>query len=418
MRIAIIGTGISGLVAARELHPNHDLTIFEAAGHIGGHTNTVTVQRPHGHYAVDTGFIVFNDRTYPKFEKLLDELGVASQPADMSFSVKCARTGLEYNGTSLNRLFAQRRNLCRPSFWRMLGDIRRFNRSGKAFLTSGENDPNLSLGEFLERSRFSSELAEHYVLPMGAAIWSASRNAMLEFPLTFFLKFLDHHGLLSIDDRPQWRTVAGGSQTYVNALIKPFEDRIQIRCPIHLVTRNSDGVRLFPINGKPQAFDHVVFATHADQTLAMLEAPTELEREILSSFPYQENLAVLHTDTTILPKRQLAWACWNYHLLPDGTGKVAVTYNMNLLQRLKAPETFCVTLNDLDHIDPSKIIRSIVYHHPVFTPEGVANQGRFEEINGKNHSSFAGAYWFSGFHEDGVRSGQRVAARLREVAHA
>jgi len=416
LKVAIIGGGISGLVVAHDLYRDLDITLYEAAEKVGGHTNTVTLQRHGRTFAIDTGFIVFNDWTYPRFTQLLAQLGVASQPSCMSFSVTCARTGLEYNGTSFNKLFAQRRNLFRPSFWRMLNDIRQFNRKAKDLLDSPSSGREIALDEYLAMEGFSSEFRDHYILPMGSAIWSASRKAMLDFPLAFFLKFLDNHGMLSIDDRPQWRTVVGGSQTYVQALIEPFQDRIETGCPVLKVTRNSDGVRIFPKEGPPRDFDYVVFATHADQTLALLDQPTALEREILGSFPYQENLAVLHTDTSILPRRRPAWASWNYYLLNDDIGRVSVTYNMNILQNIQAPETFCVTLNCQDAIDPSRILRRIVYHHPLYTVEGVANQARHGAISGVNRSFFAGAYWFNGFHEDGVRSGQRVVGQLREVA--
>lgn len=418
MKIAIIGSGISGLVAAHGLYQTHDITVFEAADYIGGHTNTIEVSSHGKTYAVDTGFIVFNDWTYPRFIELIDQLGVASQPSSMSFSVKCERTGLEYNGTSFNQLFAQRLNLFKPSFWGMLKDIRRFNKETMRVLAFPGSGRNTSLGQYLEKHHYSKAFINHYILPMGSAIWSATRETMLNFPLEFFLKFLDNHGMLSIDDRPQWRAISGGSQAYVHPLVEHFKDRIHTKMPIMRIKRHPQNVEIVPRGHASQFFDKVIIATHSDQALKLLADPTEAEQDILSSLPYQENVAILHTDHSVLPKRKRAWAAWNYHLLDREDGLVALTYNMNILQNLKAPETFCVTLNCEEAINPAKIKKRLVYHHPIYTHRGVENQIRHSEISGVNHTYYAGAYWFNGFHEDGVRSGQRVVEKLLETQHA
>lgn len=418
MRIAIIGSGISGLVAAHELCLEHDITVFEAGNHIGGHTHTHRISHEGETYAIDTGFIVFNDWTYPRFIKLMDELGVQSQKADMSFSVKCQRTGLEYNGTNFNRLFAQRSNALKPSFWRMLRDIRRFNSDAQALLQHSEQAAMQSLGDFLNTGGYAPELRDHYILPMGAAIWSATRETMLGFPLAFFLKFLNNHGMLSINDRPQWRAIRGGSQSYISPLTKRFKERIHTQTPIEWIRRHASHVEIKPRAAEPLIFDKIILATHSDQALALLKDPHEAEQEILGSLPYQKNSVLLHTDDRILPKKRLAWAAWNYHLLDDPQGRATITYNMNTLQSLAAPVTFCVTLNCDDQIDPAKVIKRLTYHHPIYTTAGVKNQARYGEISGQNHTYYAGAYWFNGFHEDGVHSGQRVAEHIRRGAHA
>lgn len=406
MRIAIIGTGISGMLVAYLLNPDHEITVFEANGYVGGHTNTVQVELNDTTYAVDTGFIVFNDRTYPNFVKLLARLGVASQPSSMSFSVKCERTGLEYNGTSLNTLFAQRRNLLRPSFHRMLWDILRFNREAPVLLQQQDN--TTTLAEYLQRQHYSPQFAEYYLIPMGAAIWSANPQQMHHFPVRYFVQFFHNHGMLSVNRRPQWRVITGGSQRYVEALIRPYRDRIRLNCPVQSVTRYPDRVEVKPRHGEREYFDRVVIATHSDQALALLADPTDREQELLRSFPYQENEAILHTDSSLLPRRRRAWASWNYHILREGQGRVAITYNMNILQNLCAPRPLCVTLNHSDAIDPTQILRRITYHHPVYTARAVAAQQQHSSVNGTNRTYFCGAYWGFGFHEDGVNSALAV----------
>ncbi len=409
MNIAIIGTGISGLTAAWHLQRDHRLTIFEANDYIGGHTNTVEAEFWGKTYAVDTGFIVYNDWTYPNFIELLDQLGVASQPTVMSFSVRCERTGLEYNGQDLNTLFAQRFNLFRPSFHRMLRDILRFNREAPALL---EGDREISLNDYLREQRYSREFIEQYIIPMAAAIWSAEPGAMGEMPARFFVQFFKNHGLLSVNQRPQWRVIQGGSRNYVGPLTAPFRDRIRLNCPVEWVRRQPNHVQVKTRHGPVERFDEVVIATHSDQALRLLADPTPREHEILSAIPYQENEAVLHTDTRLLPRRKLAWAAWNYHLAAQPQTRVAVTYNMNILQSLDAPVTFCVTLNPSEAIDPARILYRTTYHHPVFTDAGVRAQARRDEISGVNRTWYCGAYWSYGFHEDGVNSGLAVARGL------
>ncbi len=410
MRIAIVGTGISGMVAAYLLHRDHEITVFEAADYIGGHTNTVEVRMEGQTYAVDTGFIVFNDWTYPNFIALLRKLGVASQASDMSFSVTCERTGLEYNGTSLNTLFAQRTNLFRPSFYRMIRDILRFNRESLELLTQPEPGP--SLGSYLESHRYSRGFIDHYIVPMGAAIWSAGHESMWKFPARYLVQFFKNHGMLSVDKRPTWRVIKGGSQRYAEKLIEPFRHRIHLSSPVESMARFPGYVEVRAHmqgrNYRALRFDHVIIATHSDQALSMLADPSPTEREVLGAIHYQENEAVLHTDTSLLPKRRLAWAAWNYHLLGAKPDRAVLTYHMNKLQRLTAPREFCVTLNHTHAINPATILRRITYHHPVYTPEAVAAQKRHGEINGVNRTSHCGAYWGFGFHEDGVDSALAV----------
>lgn len=414
MKIAVVGTGIAGLVAAHLLHPEHELTVFEANDYPGGHTNTVDVELDGTTYPVDTGFIVYNDRTYPNFIRLLSRLGVATQPSSMSFSVRDERTGLEYNGTSLNALFAQRRNLVRPSFYRMIRDILRFNREARTLLHTG--DDAITLHKYLAANRYSSEFVEHYIIPMGAAIWSADPVRMRRFPARYFVRFFENHGMLSVDDRPQWRVVSGGSKRYVEALTRPFRSRIRLRCPVRSIKRSTGHVEVTAqcSDGPAESlrFDRLIMATHSDQALALLADPTEAEREILGAIPYQENEAVLHTDRSLLPRRRLAWASWNYHLPERPTNRVAVTYHMNTLQSLRAPRELCVTLNRTEAVDPGAIIKRITYHHPVYTPEAVAAQRRLGEIDGANRTYYCGAYWGYGFHEDGVTSALAVCRQL------
>jgi predicted NAD/FAD-binding protein len=407
MKIAVIGTGISGMVASRLLHRPHSITVFEANDYIGGHTHTVPVDQAGRPYAVDTGFIVFNERTYPNFCRLLEHLGVESQESEMSFSVKCDRTGLEYCGTNLNTLFAQRTNLFRPSFWRMLTEILRFNRESPHLLNA--DAPDMSLDDYLDRGRYSRSFRDQYLVPMGAAIWSTSPLKMLEFPARYFVQFLVNHGLVTLTDRPIWCTIVGGSWKYVDQLTAPFRDQIRLNCPVKSVRRTQDSVEVISPRGCEQ-FDHVIFATHGDQALRLLEDASSLEREILGPFVCSRNLAILHTDASLLPKRRLAWASWNYHLTNSHLDAPSVTYNMNRLQRLKSPEPFFVTLNRDDAIHPDKILQRFVYEHPIFSPVAVASQRRHAEISGlANRTHFCGAYWGYGFHEDGVKSALEVA---------
>jgi predicted NAD/FAD-binding protein len=405
----VIGTGISGLTCAHLLSRQHKVTVFEANDYIGGHTATVDVEVAGKQYAIDTGFIVFNDRTYPRFEKLMAQLNIKSMPTEMSFSVNNAITGLEYNGHNLWSLFAQRRNLFRPSFYKFLGEIVRFNNGCKA-IYEADKYPSTTLGEYLDQNNFSAFFCEHYILPMGAAIWSASIDDMRGFSLRFFIRFFQHHGLLNINDRPQWYVLEGGSRSYIPALTAPFKERIHLNSPVTGIKRNNDGVQIQVLNGEWQQFDDVVLTCHSDQALAMLTDPSQDETEILAPMAYQNNEVVLHTDINVLPKRKAAWASWNYRL--DGENELdiaqrpaSVTYNMNILQCLpKDAPTFCVTLNQTDLIDESKILRKFNYAHPVFNDASMKSQAKKSLINGKRHTYYAGAYWHNGFHEDGVRS--------------
>ncbi len=410
-RIAIIGSGISGLTVARQLHASCELTIFEAAEWVGGHTHTIDVETDEGSWAVDTGFIVFNDRTYPNFIEMLDGLQVASQPAPMTFSVRSDAHDLEYRGADLGGLFAQKRNLLRPRFYRLLQGILKFNRVGPQLIESGDDETTVR--EFFARHRFPGEFYQLYFLPMGSAIWSCPQATFEDFPIRFIAEFYQHHGLLSVSDRPQWRVVRGGSRSYVEPLIQPFRERIRLSTPVHHVRRQSEGVTLSHINGR-ESFDHVVFACHADQALRLLgDETTASERQVLSAFPYESNEVVLHTDTSILPRRRRAWAAWNYLMPPQPGDKASLTYCMNILQSLKAAETYCVTLNNTERIDSSRIIRSFNYWHPIFDSRRKLMQGRHAELIGPHRSSFCGAYWGNGFHEDGVVSGLAVADHLK-----
>jgi uncharacterized protein len=411
MKIAIVGAGVSGLVAAHLLHAeHHDVHVLEAAGYAGGHTNTVRVDAADATHHVDTGFIVFNDRNYPRFERLLRDLDVPSQVSDMSFGVSDDDGRFEYNGASANGLYATRRHLVSPAFHRMVNEYVRFNREAQRLLRSDE-DP--ALGDWLRERRFSEAFIEKLIVPQAAAVWSADPAQAQTLPARFMLEFFDNHGMLGFRDRPSWRTVVGGSHRYVRALIAPFADQVRLRSPVSSVARFEDHVEVAVAGHAPEEFDAVVLACHADQALAMLADVTPLERELLGAFPYQPNQAVLHTDARILPRRRRAWASWNYHLGDAEAGAPTVTYHMNRLQSLRAEHDYCVTLNRAEAIDPAHVIRTIDYAHPVFTAAGMAAQQRVGEISaGEHRTHFCGAYWGWGFHEDGVASGFRVAAEL------
>ncbi|MDP2748449.1 NAD(P)/FAD-dependent oxidoreductase [Pseudomonas sp.] len=414
MKIAIIGSGIAGLTSAYLLNRSHDITVFEASDWIGGHTHTVDVQVDGQRYAVDTGFIVFNDWTYPNFIRLLSQLGVGFKATEMSFSVSDPVSGVEYNGHSLNSLFAQRSNLVSPKFWSMVRDILRFNREALNDLNQQRIASDMTLGDYLKANGYSERFIQHYIVPMGAAIWSMSLNDMLGFPLQFFVRFFKNHGLLSVSDRPQWCVVEGGSSSYVAPLTESFKQHIRLNCAVTRVERDSDGVTVHSAAGT-ERFDKVIFACHSDQALALLAEPTRIEKEILGALPYADNDVVLHTDTRLLPKRPLAWASWNYRLGGPVDQPAAVTYDMNILQGIKSDTTFCVSLNQTAAIDPSKILARYTYAHPQYSLAGMAAQARWEELLGANHSYFCGAYWANGFHEDGVVSALRVAREFGEA---
>ncbi|MFI8384198.1 NAD(P)/FAD-dependent oxidoreductase [Pseudomonas sp. NPDC079086] len=414
MKIAIIGSGIAGLTSAYLLNRSHDISVFEAGDWIGGHTHTVDVQVDGQGYAVDTGFIVFNDWTYPNFIRLLSQLGVGFKATEMSFSVNDPVSGVEYNGHSLNSLFAQRRNLLSPKFWGMVRDILRFNREALNDLNQQRIPSNMTLGDYLKANGYSERFIQHYIVPMGAAIWSMSLNDMLGFPLQFFVRFFKNHGLLSVSDRPQWCVVEGGSSSYVAPLTESFKQHIRLNCAVTRVERDGDGVTVHSAAGS-ERFDKVIFACHSDQALALLAEPTRIEKEILGALPYADNDVVLHTDTRLLPQRPLAWASWNYRLGGPVDQPAAVTYDMNILQGIQSDTTFCVSLNQTAAINPSKILARYTYAHPQYSLAGMAAQARWEELLGANHSYFCGAYWANGFHEDGVVSALRVAREFGEA---
>ena len=404
MKIAIIGSGISGLVTAYLLNSGHDITLFEAEGRIGGHTCTLDVEAGGRSYPVDTGFIVFNEATYPNFTRLLRRLGVAWQPSAMSFSVKCPQTGLEFRPSSLNTLFIQRRNILNPAFYRMIWDIARFRREMRRLLES--SDFTLTLSEFLDRRGYSGFFKRHFIIPMGAAIWSSDPAGFERFPARFFAQFFHNHGFLDIR-QPQWLTLKGGSRQYLDPITRSFRERVRVNCPVASIRRSAECVEVMA-GGACEPFDAVVIAAHSNQALALLADPSGKEREILGAIPYQENRTVLHTDSSILPRHKAAWAAWNY-LVPEGSGGgVALTYDMNILQSIPAPVEFCVSLNLEERLDPAKVIRRLVYHHPVYSPESLAARKRLNEINGVNRTYYAGAYWGYGFHEDGVNSALEV----------
>ena len=410
MATAIIGTGISGLGCAYRLaQAGEPVVVFEAADKVGGHTATKQVSVSSGDYAVDTGFIVYNDWTYPEFISLMDELGVTNQPTSMGFSVSDDITGLEYAGNNLNTLFAQRRNLLSPQFVGMVRDILRFNKVAVEDLEAGRLRSGETLQDYLERHSFNEFFRRNYLISMASAIWSANFEDSLNFPAEFFVRFFKNHGLLQVKDRPQWRVLQGGSRHYLAPICAPFEQNIRTNCEVTAIVRDpSQDPKLRTIHGEELVFDDIVIAAHSDQAIAMLSDIDDMERSILSELPYSENEVVLHTDTRLLPEKRLAWSSWNYRLR-ESNSRATLTYNMNILQGISAPETFCVTLNDTDAIDPQTILGEYRYAHPQFTIKGIAAQERWSEINGPRNTWFCGAYWRNGFHEDGLFSGNRVA---------
>ncbi|QDT72533.1 NAD(P)/FAD-dependent oxidoreductase [Lacipirellula limnantheis] len=415
-RIAIIGAGVSGLVAARLLSERHDVTLFEAAGHLGGHARTVEFEAYGHRFAADVGFMVFNHQTYPNFARMLARLGVASQPSDMSFSVRIDECDLEYQGSSLNGLFAQRRNLARPTFLRMLRDVVRFNRDASRALTGAlAESPELTLGEFAADAGYCREMLDHYLLPMTAAIWSAPPRAVEQFPAAFLFRFFQNHGLIQLRDRPQWRTIAGGSRRYVEALAEPLREAAAIRENSQIVAverMNAGGVRLRDADGDAGRFDAAVLATHGPQSLQLLTNPQPIEREVLGCFVTQQNLAVLHTDVSHLPRRRRAWASWNYRVDGDATRPATVTYDLNRLQRLGAPAPLCLTLNPATPIAAKTELARFEFAHPLYSNAAIAAQRRWPELHQQDAIAFCGAYWGNGFHEDGVTSALAVCRRF------
>lgn len=409
MKLAIIGTGISGLTTAHLLAPHHNLTIYEANDYVGGHTHTLDVPVAGQTWAVDTGFIVFNDVTYPNLIKLFESLDIGWQDSTMSFSVRCEKTGLEYRPSSVNALFAQRTNFFRPAFWRMIRGIMRFRRQCHELL---DGDTEITLGDYLDRAGYPKEFIDYFIVPMGAAIWSAEPVTIRKFPALLFLKFFSNHGVFRLRGRPQWRVVRGGSRSYVEKLIEPFRGRIRLNSPVRVVRRLKEGVEVEAAGQPTERFDEVIIAAHSDQSLAMLENPTDAERSILGAIGYQKNAVVLHTDASLLPRCRRAWASWNYHLPARPQPGAALTYYMNMLQNLAAPVDFCVTLNRSEDIDPSSIIASMAYEHPVYTATTALAQQRHAEISGQDRIHYCGAYWGYGFHEDGVNSALAVCRRF------
>jgi uncharacterized protein len=409
MRIAVVGSGISGLASAWLLSRKHEVTLFESDGHFGGHTHTHDIQHAGTHRAIDSGFIVFNHAHYPLLTRLFAELRVATQPTTMSFSVRNEASGLEYNATSLGRLFCQRRNILSPRFLGMLFDLLRFCREAPALLT--QTPPGPSLGEYLNAHRYGAAFRDEHLVPMAAALWSAPSGEVLGFPAQFVVRFMANHGMLMLRGRPAWRVVCGGSSTYVRALRARWDITERLRCPVHGIRRDPAGVVLESAAGT-ERFEHVVLACHSDQALALLKDPSDAEREVLGAIPYQANEVLLHTDTSVLPRDPRAWAAWNALVPRESSQACHVSYCMNLLQGLSGTETYIVTLNGAAAVRPETVLRRMQYAHPLYTAGAVAAQQRRPELQGQRRTWFAGAYWGWGFHEDGLRSAVEVARGL------
>jgi hypothetical protein len=409
VRVAVVGSGIAGLSAAWLLSREHEVVLFESEARLGGHTHTHDVEQAGKRYRVDTGFIVHNTHNYPLLTRMFDELGVASQDTTMSFGAQVEATGLEYNATNLDALFCQRRNLLSPSFIRMVREILRFYREAGALLR--DPGPGPSLGDYLEQHRYSALFRDAHLIPMASALWSSPSATILDFPAKYLVRFMDHHRMLQVEGRPQWRVVTGGSSTYIEALKSRWSVDVRVACPVQRITRDEAGVAVKHVGGEDR-FDAIVVATHSDQALALLGDADALEREVLGAMPYQRNEVVLHTDRRILPTRRKAWAAWNAFVPAEPGAECSVSYCMNLLQGLESPEPFVVTLNRSAAIDPAKVIAKMTYHHPLYTHASVAAQERRTGLNGRRNTWFAGAYWGFGFHEDGMHAGVEAAAGL------
>ena len=407
LRVAIVGGGISGLVCAYLLDSRYEVTLFEASERLGGHTHTQAVPDPNGRIPVDTGFIVFNEENYPLFSRLLARLGIDSQATAMSFSVSDARSGLEWAGSpSLNTVFGQRRNLVSPRFWGMLRDIMRFGREAPAVLA--ESDDRRCVADFTREHGYGQAFVEHYLLPLGASLWSCPERRFAQFPIRFVVEFLQHHRMLGLGGRPQWRSIPGGSRRYIEALCTHLRARVHTATPVRAIRRRAEGVQLVTATDTP-CFDEAILACHADTALGLLgDAASATERELLAAFPYQPNEAILHNDERVLPRTRRCWAAWN-HAIGAAPGQVSISYNMNILQRLPAATTWCVTLNDDRRIAPERIVSRTRYDHPLYTADRGIAQARHGELIRANRTSYCGAYWGYGFHEDGVRSAVRVA---------
>ncbi len=408
MRIAIIGSGIAGLTVAHRLHSRHEISVFEQRPRVGGHVHTVAVRLLGRTYHVDTGFIVYSEETFPNFSRLLRQLAVPTRETEMSFSVRHERSGVEYSGASLNGLFSQRRNLMRPPFLRMLYDINRFNRE----FNSPGSRPDIGDGpivQFLAERGYRPEFLEHYLVPLGSALWSAPPPAFRRYPASFVIRFLRNNRLLQTGRRPRYRFVAGGSANYLSELTAPFGDRIRVGCRAHRVRRRQKYVEVDAAGGGREQFDQVVIACHADEALDLLEDPDETESELLGQFPYQANSVVLHTDPSVLPRNRRTWASWNVHVPPVDQDSVRITYNMNILQKIPGPHVFNVSLNDQRSVPAEKILGRFTYRHPQYGPGSERAQSRHRELIGRRRTSFCGAYWGFGFHEDAVNSALAVA---------
>ena len=409
MKIAVIGSGIAGMGCAYLLSRQHQVVLFEKESRLGGHTHTHAVRQGNQDYRIDTGFIVFNPDNYPLLSKLFGELNVATQKTEMGFSVQNAATGLEYNATNLNAMFCQRRNLVSPKFIRMTTDILRFYRECPALLALPDDGP--TLGEYLKTNNYSQLFIDDHIVPMACALWSSPSDTIAEFPAKYLVQFMHNHRMLQVNERPQWRVVEGGSSTYIRALEKVWNVDVRLNSKLQGVARDPLGARIKTADGE-EHFDQVVFACHSDQALALLSDANPLEQEILGDLPYQENETVLHTDASILPKNKKAWAAWNAYMPASKTEACTVSYCMNILQSVASPEPFIVSLNRTADIAPDKILAKMRYQHPMYTHASVQAKTRRHEINGKNNTWFAGAYWGFGFHEDGLRSGVEVARSL------
>ena len=411
MKIAIIGSGISGNTLAYHLNSNHQITLFESNSRVGGHSHTHEIEIFNQKLNVDTGFIVFNKKTYPHFLNLLHELKVPYENSAMSFSVKDSQKDFEYNGTNLNALFAQRKNFISPTFYKMIKEILRFNKNSTLLL---KNNEEISLGEYLDREAYSDFFKKYYILPMGSAIWSSDVKTMMTFPAKFFVRFFDNHGMLNINDRPQWLTITGGSINYVKKLISPFEEKIKLNSKIKSVERKNDHVAI-QFHDRTERFDWVFFACHSDEALKLIKSPTQDEKNVLKAIPYKDNEVILHFDERFMPRRKLAWAAWNYHVTEDSSSPVSLTYNMNILQNLKTNVPVLVTLNPQEKIDKHKIIKKLSYAHPQYSLKSIEAQSKHHLISGVNRTSFAGAYWGNGFHEDGVKSAIDAIEQFNKV---
>lgn len=422
MKVAVVGAGIAGMVAAHELAKSHTVDVFEAGAYPGGHTDTHRIQIQGKSYSVDSGFIVYNEENYPHFCRFLDELGVPGRHTEMSFSVSNQASGLEYNPADLTRLFCQRRNLINPRFYRMLWDLMRFYREAPALLQQPDNA--LTLGDFLHQQGYGKAFIDDHLLPMACALWSGPAVSLASFPARYFVQFMHNHRMLNLRERPHWRTVRGGSQRYVDAWVARFPGRFFCRSPVQQVQAADTigGQVRLRVNDEWLAYDRIFLACHADQALAMLARPSSAEQNILGAMTFQSNHMQLHSDTRLLPRNRSAWASWNVRVCAALEHQCTVSYDMNILQGLQAPVEFIVSLNSSSWVDPAQVFAERHYQHPVYTSASLAAQQRWDDINGVHGLYYCGAYWGWGFHEDGVTSAKRAVALLqqqtREANHA